>query len=165
MTATGSIPVGDTTNHEDRTVMTKDEILADMRGLFGRKTMLSPADIAEVISQSEGAQAAARCRGRFDIPLRKRGRKLYVSLHDLVDWLYTQDEGSEPKPTAEAPTKTGHTTQGNLTAGKPRRASLASALVFAQRAHQFDTEVLVALEAVLLEAEAKKADRRTKRKP
>ena len=165
MTATGSIPVGDTTNHEDRTVMTKDEILADMRGLFGRKTMLSPADIAEVISQSEGAQAVARCRGRFDIPLRKRGRSVYVSLHDLVDWLHAQEDGSEPKPPVEAPSKTGHTPHGNLTAGKPRRASLASALVFAQQAHAFDTEVLVALEAKILDADAKKADPGNKQKP
>ena len=80
--------------------MTKDEILADMRGLFGRKTMLSPADIAEVISQSEGAQAVARHRGRFDIPLRKRGRSVYVSLHELVDWLHAQEEGPGPNPSA-----------------------------------------------------------------
>ena len=32
--------------------MTKQEILEDLRGLFRRKTMLSPSDIADVIAQS-----------------------------------------------------------------------------------------------------------------
>lgn len=161
MTATGSIPVGDATDNEDLTSMTKDEILADMRGLFGRKTMLSPADIAEVISQSEGAQAVARHRGRFDIPLRKRGRSVYVSLHELVDWLHAQEEGPGPNPSApESPSNARRPPQAAPTAGKPRRASLASSLVFAQQAIAFDTAVLVALEGLILETEARNADKK-----
>lgn len=135
--------------------MTKQEILADLRDLFGRKTMLTPTDLAEVIAQSPGAQAVARHRGRFDIPLRKRGRNVYVSIHDLADWLHrgeNPDEMPEQKTESSESRRTARSPSSGLssTPGKPRRASLGQALLFARRALDFDAELFAALEAKAL---------------
>lgn len=145
--------------------MTKDDILADLRGIFGRKTLLSPADIAGVVSQSEGAQAVARHRGRFDIPVRSRGRNVYVSIYDLADWLHAAETPSAPEPSAEAdkPRKP-RTPPPSSVPGKPRRASLGAAILFARKALEFDMELLASLEALSLEAEARKTDRKRPRK-
>ena len=145
--------------------MTKEEILADLRGLFGRKTMLAPADIADVVSQSAGAQAVARHRGRFDIPTRSRGRNVYVSIYDLADWLHSAENTpvAEPAADAEKPRKPRAPPPSSVP-GKPRRASLGAAILFARKALEFDMEVLAALEVLSLEAEARKTDRKRPRK-
>ncbi len=133
--------------------MTKQEILDDLRGLFGRRTMLSPTDIADVIAQSPGAQAVARHRGRFDIPLRRRGRSIYVSIHDLADWLHRSESDSNddtPVATTQTETKGRHAPSKSSSPGKPRRPSLAQAILFARQALDFDAEVFAALEAKAL---------------
>ena len=134
--------------------MDKAEILADLRGQFGKKTLLTAEDIADVIAQSPGAQAVARHRGRFDIPLTKRGRNIFVSIYDLADWLAsggspaTQATGSNSKPTKVSP----------CASKPPRRASLGAILLLARRALDFDAAVFAALEAISLSTASKRPD-------
>ena len=74
--------------------MTKDEILADLRAVYGRQVLLSPADIAVAIGRSPKAQANMRSRGVFPIPIKRAGGKVGISIYDLADYL----AGSAPSP-------------------------------------------------------------------
>ena len=129
--------------------------LADLRRQFGKKTLLTPEDLADVIAQSPGAQAVARHRGRFDIPLTKRGRKIYVSIYDLADWLASGGTPATQGPYNNAANPTKAT---SAVSKPPRRQSLASILVLARQALDFDAEVFAALEAISLATATKKPD-------
>lgn len=87
-------------------MMDKNVILADLTARFGKKVLLTPDDIADVIAQSPSAQAVARHRQSFDIPIIRRGRRILISIYDIADWLaraqpavsIPQENTSSPKP-------------------------------------------------------------------
>jgi hypothetical protein len=132
--------------------MDKTSVLADLRERFGRKILLSPADIAEEISQSEGAQAVARHREKFDIPLTPRGRNVYVSIYDLADWLCGE---TTVKTTPQTSTERVEVKSGRARA--TNRPSLGKLLLFLKAEIDFKLALYAALEAKSL-AVGKKID-------
>lgn len=139
--------------------MDKASVLADLRVRFSRKILLSPADIAEVIAQSEGAQAVARHREQFDIPLKRRGRNIYVSIYDLADWLCGE-------PTAKINPKSSPE-RVEVRSGKARatnRPSLGKLLLFLKAEIDFKMALYAALEAKSLAVVMRKDDKPIHRK-
>jgi hypothetical protein len=134
--------------------MDKTAILADLRNQFGKKTLLTPEDLADVIDQSPGAQAVARHRGQFDIPLTPRGRRVLVSIYDLADWL-SRDGSAPAAPVAPPQIESVPVTKG----GKPRRASLGPLLLMVRARLDFDMRLFAALEAKTFNAVTKKIDK------
>ena len=65
-----------------------DRILADLKGHFGMKVLLSPEDIAEIINCSTGSQANKRSAGTFPIPYDKGSLgKVVINIYDLANYL------------------------------------------------------------------------------
>ena len=63
-------------------------ILADLRRIFGNKILLSPEDIAEIISTSVGQQANQRSEGKFPIPWNKDDfGRVKISIYDLAEYI------------------------------------------------------------------------------
>ena len=74
----GSIPAGDTIPLFKMTI-TYESILADLKVRFGSRILLTPKDIASLISKSEGVQVKLRLQGRFPIPIKHIGKSVLVS--------------------------------------------------------------------------------------
>lgn len=62
-------------------------ILADLRGIFGNKVLLTPEDIAEIIGISVGQQANLRSEDRFPIPYDDKTGRIKISIYALAEYL------------------------------------------------------------------------------
>lgn len=95
----GSIPaVGAKGSHMS------DKTLADLKQRFPNRVLLSPDDIADVISTSVAVQANMRARGTFPLPIIKTGRKVGVNIYHLADYL-----NGKPVVAVSAPVLTSKT--------------------------------------------------------
>ena len=82
--------------------MTKDEILRDLRQVYGPKVLLSPEDLALAIGRSPKAQANMRSRGAFPMPVKRLGGKVGVSVYDLADYLASDSTIKAPSTAARS---------------------------------------------------------------
>lgn len=71
-----------------------ERVLADLKEQFRGRLLLSPEDIAPLISVSAKAQANQRSRGTFPIPLVPQpplSRKVRISIYALATYLAGED--------------------------------------------------------------------------
>ena len=93
--------------------MSYQDALADLKEEFGKKKLLTPADIAPYIDRSASAQASMRTRKQFPIAKKDMGGRVVVSIYALARFIGEDDNPIiVPKP---APTS------------KPAKASAKSA--------------------------------------
>lgn len=137
--------------------MDKETILKDLSARFGRKVLLSPEDIADVISQTPGAQAVARHRRSFDIPIIRRGRKVFVSVYDVADWLAGEGKitptDTAPQEQVETPTPRRATNRPSL--GKELMRRMLSTI---RDEIDFREQLCICLERAVVTPSAKGSD-------
>jgi hypothetical protein len=75
--------------------MSYADALADMKADFGKKKLLSPADIAPYISKSPSAQASMRSRKQFPIAEKDMGGRVVVSIYALAKYIGEGDESPD----------------------------------------------------------------------
>ena len=79
--------------------MSYEDALADLKADFGKKKLLTPAEIAPYISKSPSAQASMRARKQFPIAKKDIGGRVVVSIYALAKYIGESDAG--PPSTAE----------------------------------------------------------------
>lgn len=75
--------------------MTPADTLVDLRKIFPDKTYLSPQDLARVLGISDKQQHNLRKAGDLDIPMKQIGRRLYITIYDLAEYLANGFVGAE----------------------------------------------------------------------
>ena len=76
-----------------------DLILSDLKGRFGDKAILSPADIAPIIAKSPAVQANLRSQGRFPIPIhRGMDKSVGITIYHLAEYLANGNVEVKTKP-------------------------------------------------------------------
>jgi hypothetical protein len=75
--------------------MSYADALADLKADFGKKKLLSPADIAPYISKSPSAQASMRSRKQFPIAEKDMGGRVVVSIYALAKYIGEGDESPD----------------------------------------------------------------------
>ncbi len=71
-----------------------DVILEDLKGRYGAKVLLDPADLEPALGMSEGQQANRRSKGNFPVPYTKDGGRVKVSIYALANYLSKCSEAS-----------------------------------------------------------------------
>lgn len=100
--------------------MSYEDALADLKADFGKKKLLSPAEIAPYICKSPSAQASMRTRKQFPIAKKDMGGRIVVSIYALARFIGEDDEAENtPKPTAT--TKPSTKTAKGIDKTKPYR--------------------------------------------
>lgn len=94
-------------------MITYQTVLDDLKARFGEKVLLTPQDIAPVISRSPEVQANMRYHQQFPIPVKKdpNGRRVFVSIYHLAEYIATGnvllEKNSEPvEPAVKVKPKT-----------------------------------------------------------
>ena len=72
--------------------MSYQEALADLKADFGKKKLLTPADMAPYISKSPSAQASMRSRKQFPIAKKDMGGRIVVSIYTLAHYIGEDDD-------------------------------------------------------------------------
>lgn len=139
--------------------MDKETVLKDLRGQFGKKSVLYADEIAELLGKSEQALANIKHRGGLPFPVKKIGGRLAVSLYDVADWL-----ASEPSETASPEAKPAPGSPSRVPPPARRRASLGKALLALRAQIDFLSEVFAGFEAISLDQTTKQADSRRRRR-
>ena len=75
--------------------MSYADALADLKADFGKKKLLTPAEIAPYISKSPSAQASMRTRKQFPIAKKDMGGRVVVSIYALAKYIGEDDESPE----------------------------------------------------------------------
>ena len=73
--------------------MSYEDALADLKADFGKKKLLTPAEIAPYISKSPSAQASMRTRKQFPIAKKDMGGRIVVSIYALAKYIGEDDAG------------------------------------------------------------------------
>ena len=73
--------------------MSYEDALADLKADFGKKKLLTPAEIAPYISKSPSAQASMRTRKQFPIAKKEMGGRVVVSIYALAKYIGEDDAG------------------------------------------------------------------------
>lgn len=123
-----------------------ETILADLKTRFGEKVLLSPEDIAPIISSSPAVQANLRSQGRFPIPVKKIGRKIGITIYHLAEYLANGDVKVEVKPIDEVELILNKTTS-------KKRKNNRDWLTAFQIQNNFNNELFVRVEKLILEEE------------
>ena len=71
--------------------MSYEDALADLKADFGKKKLLTPADIAPYISKTPSAQASMRSRKQFPIAEKDMGGRVIVSIYALARYIGEDD--------------------------------------------------------------------------
>ena len=71
--------------------MSYEDALADLKADFGKKKLLTPAEIAPYISKSPSAQASMRTRKQFPIAKKDMGGRVVVSIYALAKYIGEDD--------------------------------------------------------------------------
>lgn len=141
--------------------MSYADTLADLKADFGKKKLLTPAEIAPYISRTAGAQATMRSRKRFPVAKKDMGGRVVVSIYALARYIGEDDEEDAPKPapTAKAVKATAKSAKG-IDKSKPirRPPSLAKTLTAMRKRIedtalqlQFQQSLFSELEAIALD--------------
>lgn len=123
-----------------------ETVLADLKSRFGEKVLLSPEDIAPIISSSPAVQANLRSQGRFPIPVKKIGRKIGITIYHLAEYLANGDVKVEVKPIDEVELILNKTTS-------KKRKNNRDWLTAFQMQNNFNNELFVCVEKLILEEE------------
>jgi hypothetical protein len=147
--------------------MSYQDALADLKEEFGKKKLLTPADIAPYIDRSASAQASMRTRKQFPIAKKDMGGRVVVSIYALARFIGEDDDpiiATKPAP-ATKPAKASAKSAKGVDKTKPirRPPSLGRTLTML-RARVIDTELQLQfqqtlcaeLEAVAMDKVAKK---------
>ena len=79
--------------------MSYQDALPDLKEEFGKKKLLTPADIAPYIDRSASAQASMRTRKQFPIAKKDMGGRVVVSIYALAGFIGEDDDPIiVPKP-------------------------------------------------------------------
>ena len=126
-----------------------ETVLADLKSRFGEKVLLSPEDIAPIISSSPAVQANLRSQGRFPIPIKKVGSKVGITIYHLAEYLANGDVKVEVevKPIDEVELIL------NKTTSKKRRNNNRDWLTAFQMQNNFNNELFFRVEKLILEEE------------
>jgi hypothetical protein len=81
------------------------DALADLKTDFGKKKLLTPADIAPYICKSPSAQASMRTRKHFPIAQKDMGGRIVVSIYALARYIGEDDDDAADAPKSLAPSK------------------------------------------------------------
>ena len=73
--------------------MSYEDALAGLKADFGKKKLLTPAEIAPYISKSPSAQASMRTRKQFPIAKKEMGGRVVVSIYALAKYIGEDDAG------------------------------------------------------------------------
>lgn len=103
--------------------MSYEDALSDLKADFGKKKLLTPADIAPYICKSPSAQASMRTRKQFPIAKKDMGGRIVVSIYALARYIGEDAENEIPaKPqTAPKPAKTPTKSAKGVDKSKPIR--------------------------------------------
>ena len=71
--------------------MSYEDALADLKADFGKKKLLTPAEIAPYISKSPSAQSSMRTRKQFPIAKKDMGGRVVVSIYALAKYIGEDD--------------------------------------------------------------------------
>jgi len=156
--------------------MSYEDALADLKAEFGKKTLLTPEDIAPYIDKSPAAQAALRTRNRFPFATKTIGGRIVVSIYDLARYIGGVPRANEATDTtpAPAPIKQAKKATNGTEKYKPfrRPKSLGKALLALRKQVndaalqlQFRETVLAELEAIELSRESRPAKRSNRPHP
>ena len=98
--------------------MSHDQILADLKALYGEKTVLSPRDIAAQLGRTPQAIANLKHRGTLPFPTVDVGGSYGVSIYDFADWLAggSKPKGAKAKASAPPPVPPPANRRKNLAA-------------------------------------------------
>lgn len=129
--------------------MSYDQILADLKALYGEKTVLSPRDIAAQLGRTPQAIANLKHRGTLPFPTVDVGDRYGVSIYDFAGWLAggSKPKGAKAKASAPPP----------VPPPANRRKNLAAVLLAFQQQRDFLADLCRELECLVLEAEAEDA--------
>ena len=154
--------------------MSYQDALADLKEEFGKKKLLTPADIAPYIDRSASAQASMRTRKQFPIAKKDLGGRVVVSIYALARFIGEDGDDitiQKPAPAAKA-AKASVKAASGIDKTKPirRPPSLGRTLTMlrARVEHaalqlQFQQTLYAELEAVAMDKIAK-AGRKGKRR-
>jgi hypothetical protein len=121
--------------------MSYEDALADLKADFGKKKLLTPAEIAPYICKSPSAQASMRTRKQFPIAKKDMGGRIVVSIYTLARYIGEDDEAENfPKPASAKPAKASTKTAKGIDKTKPyRRPPSLGRMLTAFRARVIDT--------------------------
>lgn len=132
--------------------MSYKDALADLKADFGKKKLLTPAEIAPYISKSPSAQASMRTRKQFPIAKKDMGGRVVVSIYALAKYIGEDDDAIiVPKPApATKPTKVSVKSASGADKTKPirRPPSLGRTLTML-RARVIDTALQLQFQQTL----------------
>jgi hypothetical protein len=100
--------------------MTVDQVLADLRRCFGHKFVLSAADIAVVLNQSETALEDLISRRELPFQVEMMGGYRCVAIYPVAEWL--AKSGAAPELT-ESQESRAEASVRSSSSGKPKRRS------------------------------------------
>lgn len=133
--------------------MSYQEALADLKADFGKKKLLTPADMAPYISKSPSAQASMRSRKQFPIAQKDIGGRIFVTIYAFARFIGEDDDvESAPKSTgASKPAKPSAKTAKGIDKTKPfRRPPSLGRMLTAFRTRVIDTALQLQFQQALL---------------
>jgi len=121
--------------------MSYETVLADLRGLFGKKSVLYPEDVGVLLgTESVLAQKVGMGVG-LPIKIKSVKGRPCVSIYDMADWLSSADAPSKVKdPKVRAKNSVGFP--------KNQRPSLGRALLALRMQHDFLNLVIAQVEEI-----------------
>ena len=135
--------------------MSYEDALADLKADFGKKKLLTPAEIAPYISKSPSAQASMRTRKQFPIAKKDMGGRVVVSIYALAKYIGEDDDAIIVPKTAPAtkPAKVSAKSANGIDKTKPirRPPSLGRTLTML-RARVNDTALQLQFQQMLFSA-------------
>ena len=156
--------------------MSYADALADLKADFGKKKLLTPAEIAPYIGRSASAIASLRSRKGFP-PAKKEGGKVVVSIYALAHYI-GDDEPKHDAPIKQTRKVKQHKpVKANANAtdkSKPtRRPPSLGKMLKVMRARrdelelqlEFERDLYIELEAIELDRLTKSGIRKTKQPP
>ena len=121
--------------------MSYETVLADLRGLFGKKSVLYPEDVGVLLgSDSVLAQKVGMGVG-LPIKIKSVKGRSCVSIYDMADWLSSADAPSKVKDSKVR-------TKNSVGFPKNQRPSLGRALLALRLQHDFLTLVIAQAEEI-----------------
>ena len=146
--------------------MSYQDALADLKEEFGKKKLLTPADIAPYIDRSASAQASMRTRKQFPIAKKDMGGRVVVSIYALARFIGEDDDPIiAPKPApATKPAKASAKSAKGVDKTKPIRrppslgrtlTMLRARVIDTALQLQFQQTLYAELEAVAMDKVAK----------
>jgi len=133
--------------------MSYQEALADLKADFGKKKLLTPADIAPYICKSPSAQASMRTRKKFPIAQKDMGGRVFVTIYAFAKYIGEDDDSeiTTTPATATRPAKPSTKTAKGIDKTKPfRRPPSLGRMLTAFRARVIDTALQLQFQQALL---------------